>query len=71
VIRVADGTEALRHLLALPAEALGLLASGFALLRGLLQTGGRLRGAPRAVPLRLRIGPVGVLWHLLEWLCSR
>jgi hypothetical protein len=71
VIRVAEGTEALRPRLAWPDEAVGLLARGVDLWRGLLQTGGRLRGAARAVPLRRRRGPLSVLLHLLECLFSR
>ena len=53
VVGVADGADALGDLLALPGEALVLLASGFHLLLHLLQARGRLWGTTRATLCRL------------------
>ena len=63
MVGVADGADALGDLLALPGEALVLLASGFHVLRDLLQARCRLWGPARTTLCRLAVRVVKVLLH--------
>jgi hypothetical protein len=58
--RLAERADTLRALLALDADALGLLASPFPCLRELLQACGVLCRAPRTVFVRLAAGALQV-----------
>src|SRR4029453_12474888 len=70
VVGVANGANALGDLLALPAEALMLLASGFHFLPTLLQTWKHLWGASWTALCRLGVGVSKGLMHSLGRLFS-
>jgi len=70
VVRMADSTDTLSDLLALCAEALGLLASHFSVPLELLQAGGSLSGATRLPFCRRVARALRLALYLLEPLLS-
>ena len=70
VVRMADSTDTLSDLLALRAEALGLLASHFSVPLELLQAGGGLSGATRLPFCRRVARALRLSLYLIEPLLS-